>query len=50
MGAVSEHLKRYGQAHSNFIMPGIHLRMTDKIRTRLRAYGFLGPLWEYLRG
>lgn len=50
MGAASEHLKAYGQSHSNFIMPGIHLRMTDKIRTRLRAYGFLGPLWEYLRG
>lgn len=50
MGAVSEYLGRYGREHPNFIMPGIHLRMTDKIRTRLRSYGFLGPLWEYLRG
>jgi radical SAM superfamily enzyme YgiQ (UPF0313 family) len=50
MEAVSEYLGRYGREHPNFIMPGIHLRMTDKIRTRLRSYGFLGPLWEYLRG
>ncbi|HLB25137.1 MAG TPA: radical SAM protein, partial [Nitrospirota bacterium] len=49
MAAVSEHLARYGREHSNFIMPGIHLRMTDKIRARLRAYGFTGPLWEYLK-
>jgi radical SAM superfamily enzyme YgiQ (UPF0313 family) len=50
MEAVSEYLGKYGREHPNFIMPGIHLRMTDKIRTRLRSFGFLGPLWEYLRG
>ncbi len=50
MDAVSQRLARYGREHTNFIMPGIHLRMTDKIRTRLRSYGFTGPLWEYLRG
>jgi radical SAM superfamily enzyme YgiQ (UPF0313 family) len=47
---VSHCLASYGRTHTNFIMPGVHLRMTDKIRQRLRAYGFLGPLWEYLRG
>ena len=47
---VSRCLASYGRTHTNFIMPGVHLRMTDKIRQRLRAYGFLGPLWEYLRG
>lgn len=47
---VSCCLAAFGRAHKNFIMPGVHLRMTDKIRQRLRAYGFLGPLWEYLRG
>ncbi len=49
MDAVSQCLAKYGREHTNFIMPGIHLRMTDKIRTRLRSYGFTGPLWEYLR-
>ena len=49
MDAVSQTLARFGREHTNFIMPGIHLRMTDKIRTRLRSYGFTGPLWEYLR-
>ncbi|MGA2192206.1 MAG: radical SAM protein [Nitrospirota bacterium] len=49
MGRVSEILGSYGRERPNFIMPGIHLRMTDKIRNRLRSYGFTGPLWEYLR-
>ncbi len=49
MDAVSQSLAKFGREHTNFIMPGIHLRMTDKIRTRLRSYGFTGPLWEYLR-
>jgi len=49
MDRVTEYLREYGKTHTNFIMPGIHLRMTDKIRERLRSYGFLGPLWEYLR-
>jgi hypothetical protein len=49
MNAVSDILGRYGREHTNFIMPGIHLRMSEKIRQRLRSYGFLGPLWEYLR-
>jgi radical SAM superfamily enzyme YgiQ (UPF0313 family) len=50
MEAVTGVLSEYGRTHTNFIMPGVHLRMTDKIRQRLRGYGFLGPLWEYLKG
>ncbi|HEY3347411.1 MAG TPA: lipid biosynthesis B12-binding/radical SAM protein [Nitrospirota bacterium] len=50
MNAVSEILGRYGREHANFIMPGIQLRMNEKIRQKLRSYGFTGPLWEYLRG
>jgi len=46
---ILEYLGTYGQEHPNFIMPGIHLRMTEKIRVKLRSFGFLGPLWEYLR-
>jgi len=47
--AAAKRLGEYGRVRPNFIMPGVHLRMTDKIRQRLRSYGFLGPLWEYLR-
>lgn len=45
---ASEVLAGYGKSHANFIMPGFHLRMTDKIRTTLRSHGFIGPLWEYM--
>ena len=50
MDKVKELLLRYGREHANFIMPGIHLRMTDDLRVRLRSAGFTGPLWEYLSG
>jgi len=49
MDAVTRMLKDFGEKHPNFIMPGIRLRMTDKIRKRLRAHGLIGPLWEYLK-
>jgi len=42
-------LSDYGKSHVNFIMPGIQLRMTEKIRKTLRSHGFIGPLWEYLK-
>lgn len=46
---AADMLAAYGREHPNFIMPGVHLRMTDKIRKTLRAHGFIGPLWEYLK-
>jgi len=49
MDAVTRMLRDFGDRHSNFIMPGIRLRMTDKIRKRLRSHGLIGPLWEYLK-
>jgi len=42
-------LSEFGKSHVNFIMPGIQLRMTEKIRKTLRSHGLIGPLWEYLK-
>jgi len=49
MEKAADRLSEFGKSHTNFIMPGLHLRMTDKIRKTLRSYGFIGPLWEYLK-
>ncbi len=49
MEKASDCLAEYGRDHINFIMPGVNLRMTDKIRRTLRSHGFVGPLWEYLK-
>lgn len=49
MDKATGYLAEYGKQHTNFIMPGINLRMTDRIRRTLRSHGFIGPLWEYLK-
>jgi hypothetical protein len=35
--------------HPNWIVPGLNVHYSEKLRSKLRRLGVKGPLWEYMK-
>jgi hypothetical protein len=42
-------LQSHAATHSNWILPGSNVNIDTRLQSKLRRFGFKGPLWEYMQ-